>query len=69
MKTYTCFTVALVSTVVKANELIYRDDVDVSQYRVDPALYPMSFAWPADEPSCGATMISPQHAITAAHCL
>merc|ERR1712013_539644 len=47
----------------------YRPDVDASLYRVDPALYPMSFKWPEDDPSCGATMISPQHAITAAHCL
>ena len=66
---YTHFAVALISYGVEASKIIYRPDVDVSLYRVDPALYPMSFKWPEDDPSCGATMISPQHAITAAHCL
>ena len=68
MRTYTYFAVALIS-MAKATKIIYRDDVSRSQYRVDRNLYPMAFPFPADDPVCGATMISPQHAITAAHCL
>lgn len=29
----------------------------------------MAFKWPKDEIKCGATMISPQMALTAAHCV
>ena len=69
MNKYSYFAVALVSTAAEATKIVYRPDVPVSQYRVDRDLYPMAFYWPRDEPACGATMISPQHAITAAHCL
>ena len=51
--------------------IIYRDDVNVSLYQPPRTDFPMAFPWPNDGEgfACGATMISPQHAITAAHCL
>ena len=49
-------------------KIVYRPDVDVDQYRVDPSMYPMVFKWPEGDFRCGATMISPTMALTAAHC-
>ena len=56
-------------TMAQANKIVYRPDVDVDQYRVDPSMYPMSFKWPEGDFRCGATMISPTMALTAAHCI
>ena len=39
------------------------------EVRVSPKLYPMSFTWPTSSPWCSGTMISPQMALTAAHCV
>ena len=37
--------------------------------RVDPNKYPAVFKWPENNPRCGATMVSPRVALTAAHCV
>jgi len=37
--------------------------------QIDPAKYPMVFKWPENGFRCGATMVSPQMALTAAHCV
>jgi len=67
------FATALVA-VSSATEIVYRSDVAVSEYRIDSSEYPMAFRWPHNPRNkndfrCGATMIAPQVAITAAHCL
>ena len=38
-------------------------------YKPDPSEYPMAFKWPEGNFRCGATMISPTMALTAAHCV
>lgn len=52
--------------------IIYREDVDVSNYRSSAAAYPSAFPYQniaGDEGySCAGTMIGKRHAITAAHC-
>ena len=53
----------------QGTKIVYRPDVDIDQYRVDPGLYPMAFKWPEGDFRCGATMISPTMALTAAHCV
>ena len=70
----TIFAVALLA-VTKAAEIVYRPDVDVNRYRIDPTVededghtFKMSFKWPKGDFRCGATMISDQMALTAAHC-
>ena len=70
----TFFAVALIA-VTKATEIVYRPDVDLDRYRIDPGVtdefghdFRMAFKWPEGEFRCGATMISPQMALTAAHC-
>ena len=51
------------------NKIVYRPDVDIDEYRVDPSMYPMAFMWPEGDFRCGATMISETMALTAAHCI
>ena len=41
----------------------------VDLIRIDRSAYPMVFKWPENSFRCGATMISPQVALTAAHCV
>ena len=50
-------------------KIVYPDWVDVNDVRVDPEEYPMIFRWPEEGPRCGATMITDQIALTAAHCV
>lgn len=64
----TTFAVAMV-TVVKATHIVYRDDLDISEYRPARTEFDFAFNWPEGNPGCGATMVSPWHFVTAAHCL
>ena len=49
--------------------IVYPDNIDTNLVRVSRDLYPMAFRWPERSPRCGATMITPQVALTAAHCV
>ena len=59
-----------------ATAVVYRDDLTSADYQVDPAVvYPNVFGYdqfdsnfPPEEFSCAATLIGPNHAISAAHC-
>ena len=53
----------------KAPKVIYSPDYDISDIKVDPMDYQMSFAWPLGDTRCSATMITDQIALTAAHCI
>ena len=68
MKFITSFAAALVAA-VNATKIIYLPDVDVKDYQPPRDKFKFSFPWPADDPICGATMVSPQHIVTAAHCI
>ena len=54
---------------IDGGKIVYPDWVDVNDVRVDPEEYPMIFRWPEEGPRCGATMITDQIALTAAHCV
>ena len=71
MQRVTCFAVAL--TTAAATAIIWRSDKDRSEFQEDPSTYPNVFPYnnfpeDGDELNCGATLISPKFAITAAHC-
>ena len=51
-----------------AYKIIYPGD-QVDMIRIDPSEYPMVFKWPEEGFRCGATMVSDQMALTAAHCV
>ena len=49
--------------------MIVYPDGRTNEIRVSRELYPAVFKWPKASPRCGATMISPTMALTAAHCV
>ena len=51
--------------------IVYPDDEDEGLFAIDPSEFAESFGWYgySDYDFCSATMISPQVAITAAHCI
>lgn len=55
-----------------ANAIIIRDDVDDAMYTTDsdafPAVFPMDPSGAKQKGECCATLITAQHAVTAAHC-
>ena len=64
----TIFATALVA-IAKASEIVYLPG-QLDEYRIDPDEFPMVFSWPDNGNwLCGATMIHPQVALTAAHCI
>ena len=48
--------------------IVYPDG-ETESVRIDPKLYPAVFKWPKAGPRCGATMVAPRVALTAAHCV
>ena len=48
--------------------IVYPDG-ETDSVRIDPNLYPAVFKWPKASPRCGATMVTPRVALTAAHCV
>lgn len=49
--------------------IVYPDNINTNLVRISRDEYPMAFRWPERNPRCGATMISPKVALTAAHCV
>ena len=49
--------------------IIYPDDEDENLFAIDPTEFAESFWFYGGYDNCSATMISPQVAITAAHCI
>ena len=70
MKLTTSFATALIAA-VNATKIIYLppDLADTKLYKPPREKYPFVFPWPKNDPICGATMVSPQHIATAAHCI
>jgi len=48
--------------------IVYPDG-ETESVRIDSNLYPAVFKWPKAGPRCGATMVAPRVALTAAHCV
>ena len=62
------FAVALLAYANAEEKIVYPGE-NVDLIRVDRADYPMVFKWPEEGFRCGATMVSDQMALTAAHCV
>ena len=62
------FAVALLAYANAEEKIVYPGE-NVDLIRVDRADYPMVFKWPEEGFRCGATMVSDQMALTAAHCI
>ena len=62
------FAAALVAYANAEEKIVYPGE-NVDLIRVDRQDYPMVFKWPEEGFRCGATMVSPQMALTAAHCV
>ena len=54
---------------IRTPKIQYSPDYDLADVRVDPMEYQMAFKWPQGDARCGATMITDQIALTAAHCV
>ena len=68
-KMYKAFISAALAVNTTAFEIVYPGD-EVDAIRADPAEYKPVFKWPKNlGPRCGATMVAPRVALTAAHCL
>ena len=60
---------ATISALKKFNyKIVYPGD-QVDLIRIDREEFKMVFEWPREGFRCGATMVSPQMALTAAHCV
>ena len=62
------FAAALVAYATAEDKIVYPGE-HVDLIRVDRQDYPMVFKWPEEGFRCGATMVGPQMALTAAHCV
>ena len=65
--------VVLAVALPAAHAIVIRDDVDDALYRGDPAEWPAVFSIDPSgqmrDGECAATLITAQHALTAAHCV
>ena len=71
-KTLTAAAVVALVNSKKEGKIQYPGDVDIDLIRVDNMDYQMVFKWPTPSTGgsrCTATMIGPDVALTAAHCL
>lgn len=59
---------AILASISQATKIVYLEGLK-EQYATSPDEFPMIFKWPEGDFRCGATMISPQVALTAAHCI
>ena len=57
------------AAIANAANIIYREDIPAKEYKPDPEDFAFAFPWPADDPVCTGAMVTPQHFITAAHCV
>ena len=65
---YKAFISAALAINATAFEIVYPGN-QVDAIRADPSEYKPVFKWPKDSPRCGATMVAPRVALTAAHCI
>ena len=59
---------AILASIAQASEIVYLEG-QREAYATSPDEFPFIFKWPEGEFRCGATMISDQVALTAAHCI
>ena len=65
---YKAFISAALAVNATAFEIVYPGD-QVDAIRADPTEYKPVFKWPREGFRCGATMVAPRVALTAAHCI